>query len=272
MMLASIVTHSQQQLVSEGGRTPAPRLTVRVFNYAQVPLRRKVLARRLPLAFSTEPESRQVGLIALFLRRENIRSRTVMNLQRLRFLTCGSHRMPSHNRAIRQPDPGHRCPAEKGTAAAAGVFYDRVEKLARGDAASTAMILGHAMAHELGHLLLGTNSHSRHGLMKAQWNRRDLQLASAGDLDFMAHQALSLRDETVRRSRQQNRLPAKIQQTPRAAGRSAATVCQTSAATGQGGKRVGFVGSIRFRDGIVESPQRSSSLCPVASFCRETQR
>jgi len=34
-------------------------------------------------------------------------------------------------------------------------------------------------------------------------SRRDLQLASAGDLGFTEHQAASLREETVRRSRQQ---------------------------------------------------------------------
>jgi hypothetical protein len=34
-------------------------------------------------------------------------------------------------------------------------------------------ILGRVMAHEIGHLLLGTNSHAPTGLMKASWHLRD---------------------------------------------------------------------------------------------------
>jgi hypothetical protein len=36
-----------------------------------------------------------------------------------------------------------------------------------------ATILGRVMAHEIGHLLLGTNSHAPTGLMKASWHLRD---------------------------------------------------------------------------------------------------
>ena len=48
--------------------------------------------------------------------------------------------------------------AEKNTPASASVFYDRVEELAKGGAVSLAVILGQATAHEIGHLLLGSNS------------------------------------------------------------------------------------------------------------------
>lgn len=34
------------------------------------------------------------------------------------------------------------------------------------------LILGRVTAHEIGHLLLGTNSHAPNGLMKASWNLR----------------------------------------------------------------------------------------------------
>ena len=39
------------------------------------------------------------------------------------------------------------------------------------------VILGHAAAHEIGHLLLGSNSHSPFGLMRARWSGQDLQNA-----------------------------------------------------------------------------------------------
>src|SRR5437879_1602472 len=44
------------------------------------------------------------------------------------------------------------------------VFCDRVEALARKHIATTAQILGHAIAHEIGHLLLNDQSHSPAGI------------------------------------------------------------------------------------------------------------
>lgn len=45
----------------------------------------------------------------------------------------------------------------------ASVFYDRVEALAKRGDFSQALILGHGVAHEIGHLLLRTMAHSRTG-------------------------------------------------------------------------------------------------------------
>jgi hypothetical protein len=85
--------------------------------------------------------------------------------------------------------------SERATPASASVFYDRVEELARGGYASTSVILGHAIAHELGHLLLGSQSHSPIGLMRAKWSRQDLQRATIGELLFSRHEAISIRQE-----------------------------------------------------------------------------
>jgi hypothetical protein len=90
---------------------------------------------------------------------------------------------------------------EKGTRASASIFYDRVEQLARGGDATRAVILGHAMAHELGHLLLGSNSHAPMGLMRAKWTRQDLQLATIGELLFRRPEARSIRQNVLVRIR-----------------------------------------------------------------------
>ncbi len=82
---------------------------------------------------------------------------------------------------------------EKGTPGSASVFFSRVEELAKGGTASVPVILGHAAAHEIGHLLLGSNSHSPLGLMRARWSRQDLQNAAAGSLLFMPGQAEAVR-------------------------------------------------------------------------------
>jgi hypothetical protein len=49
------------------------------------------------------------------------------------------------------------------------VFYDRILELHRGGRASEETIVGMVMAHELGHLLLGSNSHSDTGIMRPKW-------------------------------------------------------------------------------------------------------
>ena len=47
-------------------------------------------------------------------------------------------------------------------------------------------LLGCVIAHELGHLLLGTASHSQLGLMSAVWQDPELQQAVRGGLFFTA--------------------------------------------------------------------------------------
>ena len=81
------------------------------------------------------------------------------------------------------------------------VFYHRVREFVvkRTLLEQGALILGLAIAHEIGHLLLPHNSHSRSGIMRARWDRQDLRLATLGDLFFTAQQAESIRAEVIRR-------------------------------------------------------------------------
>ena len=67
------------------------------------------------------------------------------------------------------------------------VFYPRVRLLAAESNVSTNLILGHVMAHELGHLLLGSY-HAPAGIMQAKWDGRDLQRASWKILGFTPQQ------------------------------------------------------------------------------------
>jgi hypothetical protein len=47
------------------------------------------------------------------------------------------------------------------------IFYDRIEELARRTAVPIGRILGLAIAHEIGHMLLPPPSHSREGIMRS---------------------------------------------------------------------------------------------------------
>jgi len=82
------------------------------------------------------------------------------------------------------------------------VFYHRVEEFvqARNLHEHKARILGLAMAHEIGHLLLPLHSHSSRGVMRATWDREDFELAARGNLDFTPKQAELIRSEVLRRS------------------------------------------------------------------------
>ena len=75
----------------------------------------------------------------------------------------------------------------------ASLFYDRVQSLAEDARCLRAVVLGHAMAHELGHLLLGTLEHSSQGLMRGRWDGEDLGLAQRRSFRFMPQQVEQIR-------------------------------------------------------------------------------
>jgi len=78
------------------------------------------------------------------------------------------------------------------------VFYPRVKELAADSNTSTNYILGHVMAHELGHLLLGP-AHAPAGIMRAKWDRRDLQRAVWKQLGFAPKQSELIRANVLAR-------------------------------------------------------------------------
>jgi len=50
--------------------------------------------------------------------------------------------------------------------------------------ASVSILLGDALAHEIGHVLLGGTDHAPGGIMKARWGKADFQDAAMGLLAF----------------------------------------------------------------------------------------
>ena len=55
------------------------------------------------------------------------------------------------------------------------------------------IILGHAMAHELGHLLLRSMEHSQTGIIGSRWGKEELRLSETGRLLFTTGQAEAMR-------------------------------------------------------------------------------
>jgi len=61
-------------------------------------------------------------------------------------------------------------------------------------------MLGFVIAHELGHLLLGSNSHSTTGVMQAHWSATTLHEAAHNTIFFTSHQAAVLRSRLAHAS------------------------------------------------------------------------
>jgi hypothetical protein len=79
---------------------------------------------------------------------------------------------------------------ETGPSTVATVYAAAVAERARRSGGDLAMLVGRVSAHEIGHLLLGTNAHAAHGLMKPSW---DLQRIDRGDWAFTAEDAATIR-------------------------------------------------------------------------------
>jgi hypothetical protein len=70
----------------------------------------------------------------------------------------------------------------------------RVDDVAQAQGMDKAIVLAAAMAHEVGHLLLPFNAHSKTGIMRADWNAGDFRRASCHQLLFTAEEAAQIRN------------------------------------------------------------------------------
>lgn len=82
----------------------------------------------------------------------------------------------------------------------ATIFYDRVEATAP-DLYDVPLpdLLGHIIAHELGHLLLGPGAHTRGTIMACPFNDGEFRTLRRGQLRFNRKQAAQLRSLTAAR-------------------------------------------------------------------------
>ncbi len=80
------------------------------------------------------------------------------------------------------------------------VFYQCVEEVKKVNPQyRRAWVLALLLTHEAGHLLLGTNAHTRGGIMRANWKARDLEAAAQGDTHFSLTQAAKVRQRMMKR-------------------------------------------------------------------------
>ena len=68
-----------------------------------------------------------------------------------------------------------------------------VRAIAEGASSDRGVLLGRAIAHELGHLLIGSANHARFGLMRAHWSQNELRRARPADWRFSGAEATQMR-------------------------------------------------------------------------------
>ena len=84
------------------------------------------------------------------------------------------------------------------TGVSAIVFYDRINKFTLTQQADGPTVLGLAIAHEIGHMLLRSSAHSEFGIMKSLWTRSDLQCAEARLARFTRAERDTIRTQPTR--------------------------------------------------------------------------
>jgi hypothetical protein len=203
LVLALTLNTTSKSALANKQTQPIPMITVRLYNYAYVT--RKVLAgakQEVTIIF------RQAGLEMAWLD---------CPLSMAEFESHPDCQQPSGPanlvlrilpRAMAEREPssddtlGYALPGSAGAPGRiANVFYHRVEELARKAQGLQYQILGNTIAHEIGHLLLGSTGHSPTGIMKAKWSREELRPSSIAFLVFTPQQATLIQNDVTNRVR-----------------------------------------------------------------------
>lgn len=171
-------------------------LTVRVYNYADVsPTTLKVAAREARGVFSRAGiETRWAICASPNWPSDDVCSRVATSLDlRVRIV-------PDDSGRLRHDQFGAALvPAEGRLGIHASIFWDRVSQYAVRWQAPEGLLLGHLIAHELGHLLLGADSHQpggqASGIMAGVWGREQTARATRAGLRFEPHEARKMKEQ-----------------------------------------------------------------------------
>jgi len=115
-------------------------------------------------------------------------------------------------RIVRAPVPPHysgtlplgdaMIDALTGAGVLATVYVDRIEWLAHETGTDSRALVGRAIAHELGHLLLATTTHGPVGLMRAYWSQEEVRRGQPRDWSFAPTELAAMRRRAEARERE----------------------------------------------------------------------
>jgi hypothetical protein len=104
----------------------------------------------------------------------------------------GSDKESGERRAL-----GYSLFDSNGTSGFATVYVDRVDWLSRRANYPRAPVLGRAIAHEIGHLILRSNAHTESGLMREVWTAEQILRNRREDWTFSPGQDGDLRNARI---------------------------------------------------------------------------
>jgi hypothetical protein len=105
-----------------------------------------------------------------------------------------SVRIVSTAQSVREDVFGEAFTGREGKGTYIKLFYAHLAKPNAHLPLGEGELLGCVIAHEVGHLLLGTDSHSHEGIMQGRWEDAQLREAGKGNLQFTPSQAAFMRD------------------------------------------------------------------------------
>jgi hypothetical protein len=171
-------------------RIQVPPLTISVFNDARVPPN--------ALAAAQEQASqifRRAGLEVVWLRCPATNSSSTVRCADSEFPRHLHVRILPNSRGLSEDTVGVSFLSEDGTGCYADVFYESALRLHFQHGLDLGTFLGRAVAHEIGHLLLGTNSHSEGGIMRARWSRAEAVSSPQDGFSFSELESRQMREK-----------------------------------------------------------------------------
>jgi len=171
------------------GNSSAVSVTVGVFNDAATP--------RPVVEFAEQEASRifmaaglEIHWVDCLTRHENVPSASCPPPQGRTHLNL---RILPRGKKLKEDSFGVAFLAVDGTGTYIDVFFDAVEKLHHESNTNPGRLLGHVMAHEIGHMLIGSHAHSNWGIMCPVWGRRELRSIEMGSVFFTGDEARRMR-------------------------------------------------------------------------------
>jgi predicted aspartyl protease len=101
--------------------------------------------------------------------------------------------------SFRDEEFGVAIESDKNLGFYTSIFYSKVKDCATHEHLDLAPLLGHVIAHEIGHLLLGIRSHTDQGLMSASWSSKDLQAVQRKGLSFTSPETKRIQTAMIAR-------------------------------------------------------------------------
>jgi hypothetical protein len=98
----------------------------------------------------------------------------------------------------------------EGLSCNAWILYDRARDFAARRQLTLASLLGSAIAHELGHLLLGDSFHSKAGLMRARWSGKDFLAMERDELVFSVAETERIQRAVIARRQASSAINAEV--------------------------------------------------------------